>query len=62
MIFLDNNRIPFRLGFPYLTGYQLVSDAYSNGFKKEEVNADCVVDQEMREGRLGYRLTTHPWH
>ncbi len=58
MIFLDNNRIPVRLGFRYLNGYQLESTSeFHPGFKKDVVNPDCVVDQELRDGRFHYRLT-----
>jgi len=61
MNFLDNNDIRYRLGFPYLNGYQLLSDAYYPGFKAEEVNADCTVDEEVRNGRISYRLTVKDW-
>jgi hypothetical protein len=61
MIFLENNHIRFRLGFPYLNAYSLVGDAYHPGFKKEDIGADCVVDQELRNGRVSYRLSVNEW-
>jgi hypothetical protein len=61
MIFLENNHVRFRLGFPYLNAYQLTGNEYYPGFKKEEVGADCFVDQELRDGRLSYRLRVKEW-
>jgi hypothetical protein len=61
MIFLENNHVRFRLGFPYLNAYQLTGSEYYPGFKKEEVGADCFVDQELRDGRLSYRLSVKEW-
>jgi len=61
MMFLDNNRIRYRLGFPYLNGYNLLGGSYYPGFKKEELGVDCTVDQELRNGRISYRLTKNEW-
>jgi len=61
MMFLDNNRIRYRLGFPYLNGYNLLGGIYYPGFKKEELGVDCTVDQELRNGRVSYRLTKNEW-
>jgi hypothetical protein len=61
MIFLENRHVRYKLGFPYLNGYQLTQAEYYPGFKKEEVGADCVVDQELRDGRISYRLTVKQW-
>jgi hypothetical protein len=61
MIFLENSHVRFKLGFPYLNAYQLTGSEYYPGFKKEEVGADCFVDQELRDGRISYRLTVKEW-
>lgn len=61
MLFLENNHIRFKLGFPYLNAYQLLGDPYYAGFKKEDAGADCVVSQELRNGRISYKLTVEEW-
>jgi hypothetical protein len=61
MLFLENNHIRFKLGFPYLNAYQLLGNAYYPGFKKEDAGADCIVSQELRNGRISYKLTTQEW-
>lgn len=55
MIFLQNNGIPMYGSMPYRNSV-LLSDAYFSGFERDEVNADCVVEEEIRNGRMSYKF------
>lgn len=62
MLFLENNDIRYYLAMPYRTASPLTGDVFHPGFKKEEVNADCVVEEELRNGRISYKFVQAKWY
>jgi hypothetical protein len=55
-LFLENNRIQHYLSMPYRNSSPLIGGEFHPGFKREEVNADCVVEDELKDGKIGYKL------
>jgi len=62
MMFLENNDIRYSLAMPYKTASPLWGDVFHPGFKKEEVKADCIVEEEMRNGRISYKFIQSKWY
>jgi len=62
MMFLENNDIRYYLAMPYRNASPLLADIFHPGFKKAEVNADCVVEEELRNGRISYKFVQTKWY
>jgi hypothetical protein len=62
MFFLENNDIRYSLAMPYRNASPLMAGEFHPGFKKEEVNADCVVEEEVRNGRISYKFVQAKWY
>lgn len=62
MFFLENNNIPYYLAMPYRNASPLIADEFHPGFKKGDVNADCVVQEEVRNGRISYKFVQTKWY
>jgi hypothetical protein len=60
-LFLENNDINYYLAMPYRNA-SLLGDAFFPGFKKEEVNADCVIEEEVRGSRIAYKFVQAKWY
>jgi hypothetical protein len=55
VLFLQNQRIPVYMSMPYRTAV-LLGDVSHEGYKRDEVNADCVVEETMINGRISYKF------
>ncbi len=62
MMFLENNDIRYYLAMPYRNASPLIGGEFHPGFKREEVNADCVVEEEVRNGRISYKFIQAKWY
>jgi len=62
MFFLENNDIRYSLAMPYRNASPLMAGEFHPGFRKEEVNADCVVEEEVRNGRISYKFVQTKWY
>ncbi len=62
MMFLENNNIRYYLAMPYRTASPLAGDELHPGFTREQVNADCVVEEELENGRINYKFVQAKWY
>lgn len=62
MFFLENNDIRYYLSMPYRNASPLIAGEFHPGFSKEEVKADCTVEEEVRNGRISYKFVQTKWY
>jgi hypothetical protein len=62
LMFLENNSITHYMSIPYRNESPLQGGAFHLGFKRDEVQADCVVEEELRDGRIGYKFVQAHWY
>jgi len=55
-LFLENNGITHYLSMPYRNGSPLIGGEFHPGFNRQEVSADCTVEDDPKNGKIGYRL------
>ena len=61
MLFLENNGIRHYLSMPYRNA-SLLGEIFHPGFSRAEVNPDCVVEEEIRNGRISYKFVQAKWY
>jgi hypothetical protein len=61
LLFLENNNIPTYINMPYRNATPLLGDPFFPGFKPEDLYADCEVGEEIKDGKLSYKLIQKRW-
>lgn len=61
LLFLENNNIPTYINMPYRNATPLLGDPIFPGFKPEDLYADCEVGEEIKDGKLSYKLIQKRW-